>query len=58
LWLLVPQIIDSVWMNTSCRRSPNVRRWEAIPERHFRPYHPAGDDNPNLKIARSVTCIN
>jgi hypothetical protein len=36
----------------------NVRQWEAIPERHFRPYHPAGDDNPNLKIARSVTCIS
>lgn len=36
---------------------PNVRQWEAIPERRFRPYQPEGDDNPNLKIARSTTCI-
>jgi len=36
----------------------NVRQWEAVPERHFRPYHPAGDDNPKLKIARSVTRIS
>jgi len=36
---------------------PNVRHWEAIPEHRFRPYHPQGEDNPNLKIARSVTHI-
>jgi len=36
---------------------PNVRQWEAIPERRFRPYQPEGDDNPNLKIARSTTRI-
>ncbi|MCZ7570792.1 MAG: hypothetical protein M5U01_19710 [Ardenticatenaceae bacterium] len=35
----------------------NVRQWEAWPERLFRPYRPAGDDNPNLKIARSQTTI-
>lgn len=35
----------------------NVRQWEAFPEHSFRPYHPEGEDNPNLKIARSVTCI-
>jgi hypothetical protein len=35
----------------------NVRQWEAIPESRLRPYHPEGDDNPNLKIARSTTCI-
>jgi len=35
----------------------NVRQWEAIPERRFRPYQPEGDDNPNLKIARSTTHI-
>jgi hypothetical protein len=35
----------------------NVRQWEAIPERRFRPYQPEGDDNPNLKIARSTTRI-
>jgi hypothetical protein len=35
----------------------NVRQWEALPERLFRPYRPAGDDNPNLKIARSQTTI-
>jgi len=35
----------------------NVRQWEAVPERRFRPYRPAGDDNPNLKIARSRTTI-
>jgi len=36
---------------------PNVRQWEAVPESRFRPYHPKGDDNPNLKIARSTTRI-
>ncbi|MCZ7569806.1 MAG: hypothetical protein M5U01_14650 [Ardenticatenaceae bacterium] len=35
----------------------NVRQWDAGPERRFRPYRPAGDDNPNLKIARSQTTI-
>ena len=35
----------------------NVRQWEAIPESRFRPYQPEGDDNPNLKIARSTTRI-
>jgi hypothetical protein len=35
----------------------NVRQWAALPERLFRPYQPAGDDNPNLKIARSQTTI-
>lgn len=38
--------------------SVNVRQWEAISERRFRPYQPKGDDNPNLKIARSVTRIS
>jgi hypothetical protein len=36
----------------------NVRQWEAIPERRFRPYLPAGADNPNLKIVRSMTHIS
>jgi hypothetical protein len=36
---------------------PNVQQWEAIPERRFRSYQPEGDDNPNLKIARSTTRI-
>lgn len=36
----------------------NVRQWETIPENHFRPYSPKGDDNPNLKIARSTTQIS
>ena len=35
----------------------NVRQWKALPERLFRPYHPQGDDNPNLKIARGTTQI-
>jgi hypothetical protein len=35
----------------------NVRQWEAIPENRFRPYQPEGEDNPNLKIARSTTRI-
>jgi len=35
----------------------NVRQWEAIPESRFRPYQPEGEDNPNLKIARSSTRI-
>ncbi len=35
----------------------NACQWEALPERLFRPYQPAGDDNPNLKIARSQTTI-
>ena len=35
----------------------NVRQWEVIPESRFRPYQPEGDDNPNLKIARSTTRI-
>jgi hypothetical protein len=36
---------------------PNVRQWEAIPQSCFRPYQPEGEDNPNLKIARSTTRI-
>jgi hypothetical protein len=36
---------------------PNVRQWEAIPERCFQPYHPEGDDNPHLKIATFTTRI-
>jgi hypothetical protein len=35
----------------------NVHQWEAIPVNRFRPYQPEGEDNPNLKIARSTTCI-
>lgn len=35
----------------------NVRLWEAIPESRFRPYHLKGEDNPNLKVARSTTRI-
>ena len=35
----------------------NVRQWEAIPESRFRSYQLDGDDNPNLKIARSITHI-
>jgi len=37
--------------------SLNARQWEALPERVFRPYPLAGDDNPNLKIARTQTTI-
>ena len=36
----------------------NVRQCEAIPARRFRPYQPEGEDNPNLKVARSVTRVN
>jgi hypothetical protein len=35
----------------------NVRQWEAIPERRFRPYQLEGEDDPHLKIARSTTRI-
>jgi hypothetical protein len=35
----------------------NVAQWEALPDHSFRPYQPAGDDNPNLKIARTRTTI-
>ena len=35
----------------------NVRQWDAIPESRFRSYQLDGDDNPNLKIARSITHI-
>jgi len=35
----------------------NVRQWEALPESEFQPYQPAGDDNPNLKIALAQTRI-
>lgn len=35
----------------------NVRQWEALPERLFRPSRPAGADNPNLKITRSQTTL-
>lgn len=35
----------------------NVAQWEAIPERTFRPYPVAGDDNPNLKISRTQTTL-
>jgi hypothetical protein len=35
----------------------NVRQWETIPESCFQPYHPEGDDNPNLKIGTFATRI-
>jgi hypothetical protein len=35
----------------------NIAQWEAVPEHRFRPYHPAGEDNPNLKIVRAQTTI-
>ena len=35
----------------------NVAQWAALPERLFRPYRVAGDDNPNVKIARATTTI-
>ena len=35
----------------------NVAQWAAVPERLFRAYCLAGDDNPNLKIARTQTTI-
>jgi hypothetical protein len=35
----------------------NVAQWEVLPEHSFRPYQPAGDDNPNLKIARAQTTL-
>jgi hypothetical protein len=35
----------------------NVRQWEALPDRDFQPYHPASDDNLNLKIALAQTQI-
>jgi hypothetical protein len=35
----------------------NVRQWEAIPEAVFRSYQPAGETNPNLKIATWTTQI-
>lgn len=35
----------------------NVRQWEALPDSDFQPYQPAGDDNPNLKIALAQTRI-
>jgi len=37
--------------------SKNVAQWQAVPERTFRPYQVAGDDNPNLKISRTLTTI-
>ena len=37
--------------------SKNVAQWEAVPERTFRPYQVAGDDNPNLKVSRTQTTI-
>lgn len=35
----------------------NVRQWEALPDRAFRPYQPPGEDNPNLKIGHTLTRI-
>ena len=35
----------------------NVRQWEALPDRDFQPYQPAGDDNPNLNIGLAHTRI-
>jgi hypothetical protein len=35
----------------------NVRQWDALPDSEFQPYQPAGDDNPNLKIALAHTRI-
>lgn len=35
----------------------NVAQWDAVPERTFRPYPIAGDDNPNLKISRTQTTL-
>jgi hypothetical protein len=37
--------------------SKNVAQWEAMPERAFRPYQVAGDDNPHLKIGRTQTTL-
>jgi hypothetical protein len=37
--------------------SKNVAQWTAVPERSFRPYRVAGDDNPNLKLSRTQTTI-
>jgi hypothetical protein len=36
----------------------NVPQWEAVPENDFRPYHPEGEKNPNLKIADTETRIS
>jgi hypothetical protein len=47
--------VSFIAMARATRR--NVRQWEAIPERRFRPYQLEGDDNPNLKIARFETVI-
>jgi hypothetical protein len=35
----------------------NVEQWEAVPEENFKPYHPKGEKNPNLKIAETYTRI-
>jgi hypothetical protein len=53
--LMEDQQVSFIAMARATKR--NVRQWKAIPESRFRPYHPEGDDNPNLKIARSITCI-
>ena len=53
--LLTDPQVSLIAMARATKR--NVRQWEAIPEHRFRPYQPQGDDNPNLKIARSVTFI-
>jgi hypothetical protein len=36
----------------------NVRQWEAVPEKAFTAYQPAGEHNSQLKIAETTTQIN
>jgi len=35
----------------------NVRQWQAVPEEMFTPYHPKGEQNPNLKMAKTQTQV-
>lgn len=51
-----PQV-SFIAMARATSNATRVAQWDAVLERRFRPYRLAGDDNPNLKIARTQTTI-
>jgi len=58
------QVFETLWEDPQLSfiamaraTSKNVAQWAALSEQCFRPYRLAGDENPNLKIARAQTTI-
>lgn len=48
---------DLTFLTMACAYAKSVRQWEAIPEKAFVPYTPAGEKHRDLKIADSTTTI-